>query len=75
VLAPAANSTDPGEARIDKFLVQAKQGHAHGLANVHAVNARYRTAAGTGAASKAQIRILTGYSSLLSFGEYQWFHN
>jgi hypothetical protein len=75
MLAATTDSTDPKETRINEFLIQAEQGHAHGLANVHAVHARYRTATGTGAASKTQIRILTGDSSLLAFAEYQWLHN
>jgi hypothetical protein len=70
VLTAAAYGADPGETRINEFLVQTEQGHAYGLAHVHAVHSGNRAAAGAGPAGKAQIRILTGQLPLLSLAEY-----
>jgi hypothetical protein len=70
VLTAAAYGADPGETRINEFLVQTQQGHAHGLAHVHAVHPGNRATAGAGPAGKAHIRILTGQLPLLSLAEY-----
>jgi hypothetical protein len=67
VLTAGTEGANPRKTRINEFLIQTQQCHAHCLTHVHTVNPCNWAAAGTGAAGEAEIGKFSRQPPLFSF--------